>query len=171
MGDEISKVFASAYPSLVWEITHNRSGPWVFCVSADGNRELFPAVSEAVRAAPDLPGWIVQAFRSRGSLDVVIEMNGRTLGYGDIWCNVRPTTSGVDVTLHIKGLSPATDQALAQAALVLLDNAIGEYDAVMKIARLGRAPLAADSVRRADYFPLADLPEYLDSIDQSLARH
>jgi len=167
MGDEISKAFASAYPNLVWEITKGGSGPWVFCVSADGNRELFPAVSQAVRAAPDLPGWIVQAFRSRGSLNVVSDMNVLTLGDPDIWCSVHPTTSGVDVTLHIKGLSPATDRALGHAALLLLDNAVGEYDAVMKIASLGRAPLAAPPVRRPDYFPLAELPQYLDSIDES----
>ena len=171
IADEISKAFASAYPDLVWEVTKGGSGPWVFCVSADGKRELFPAVGQAVRAAPDLPGWIVQAFRSRGSLNVGIEMNGRTLAYADIWCHVHPTASGVDVMLHIAGLSPATDRELAQGALVLLDNAVGEYDAVMKIGRLGRAPLAVDPVRRADYFPLAELPRYLDSINPSSSRH
>jgi|SRR5262249_12253022 len=171
MADEISKAFVSAYPDLVWEITRNGSGPWVFCVSADGNRELFPAVSQAVRAAPNLPGWIVQAFRSRGSLNAMLRMNGRALGYQDIWCNVHLTTSGVDVTLHIKGLGPATDRELGQAAILLLDNAVGEYDAVMKIARLGRAPLAAGPLRRPDYFPLAELPQYLDSLDQSSRAH
>lgn|SRR5262245_2238775 len=165
MADEISKAFGSHYPDLVWEITSNGSHPWVFCVSADGNRALFPTVSQAVHAAPVLPDWSVQAFRSRGSLDVVLDMGGHQLGYADVWCNVRPRGSAVDVTLHIRGLSPATDKTLAQGALVLLDNAVGEYDGAMKIAQLDREPLLANPVRTADYFPLAELPQYLDGMN------
>ena len=164
MGDEISKAFSSAYPDLVWEISQAGSHPWLFCVSADGRRELFPAVSQAVRAAPDLPGWRVQAFRSRGSLNAVLDLGGRKFGYEDIWCQVAARASGVHVTLCIKGLTPATDRALGRAALVLLDNAVGEYDAVMKITQLSRGPLPANPVRRADFFPLAELPRYLDKI-------
>jgi hypothetical protein len=40
---ELSSAFKKAYPDLVWEITPNESGPWVFCVSADGNVELLNA--------------------------------------------------------------------------------------------------------------------------------
>lgn len=165
IADEIGKAFHSAYPNLVWEISRTNSQPWLFCVSADGNRDLFPAVSQAVLAAPDLPGWKVQAFRARGSLNAVLDMGGRKLGYQDVWCSVDVHTGGVGVTLHIEGLSPATDKTLSGAAILLLDNAIGEYDAVMKITELNRAPLPANPVRRADYFPLAELPQYLDSIN------
>jgi hypothetical protein len=165
IGDEISKAFRSTYPDLVWEISPSDSQPWLFCVSADGNRELFPAVSRAVDAAPDLPGWKVQAFRSRGSLNGVIDMGGHKLGYENVWCSVDVHSGGVAVTLYIEGLSPATDEALKGVALILLDDAVGEYDAVMKIAQLNRGPLPANPVRRTDFFPLAELPQYLDGIN------
>ena len=58
----------------------SKSGPWLFCVSANGNRDPFGQILRAVRAAPEVPGWKVQAFRPRGPLTAEIEMGGRTLG-------------------------------------------------------------------------------------------
>jgi hypothetical protein len=165
ISDEISKAFHSTYPGLVWEISPADSQPWLFCVSADGKRDLFPAVSHAVRTAPDIAGWKVQAFRPRGYLNGTIHMDGHKLRYEDIWCSVDVHTEGFGVTLYIAGLSPETDEALGGAAILLLDDAVGEYDAVMKIAELHRRPLPANPVRRADYFPLAELPQYLDDVN------
>ena len=54
IADEISAAFHRSYPDLFWEIDH-RPQPWVFCVSADGNKELFPAMIQAVRGAPAVP--------------------------------------------------------------------------------------------------------------------
>jgi hypothetical protein len=170
MADEIAAAFHHSYPDLFWEIDH-LSQPWVFCVSADGDRGLFPAVIQAVRGAPTLPGWNVQAFRRRGSLTVAIRMSGHKLGYEDIWCSVAPQGKGVDIVLHIDGLGTPSNHVLEQAAFVLLDNAVGEYDAVMKIANLRCEPLLANSVRRVDYFPLSELPLYLDRADHERSMH
>src|SRR5690348_14528150 len=62
---QIGREFERSYPDLVWEISPSKSGPWLFCVSANGNRELFPQVLQAVQAAPEVPGWEVRAFRPR----------------------------------------------------------------------------------------------------------
>jgi hypothetical protein len=160
--EEIREEFAKSFPGLVWEITRASSATWLFCVSADGDPKLFPRVEEAVRAAPAIPGWEIQAFRPRGSLNVTLDKGGRTLGYDDIWCSVVPRDGGVHVTLWIRGLSQQTDKALSGGALILLDNAVGEYDAVTRIKQLDRAPLPANPQRSADFFPLAELPGFLD---------
>jgi hypothetical protein len=164
---QVGQVFEAAYPGLTWEISPSKSGPWLFCVSTDGNRELFPRVQQAVAAAPAIPGWSVQAFRPRGSLNAVLEMGGRKLGYDDIWCSVERQRSGLAVTLWIRGLDQQADQALGGAALVLLDNAVGEYDAVTKIGQLNRGPLPPDPQETATFFPLSLLPAYLDGIAES----
>jgi hypothetical protein len=52
MAEGISRAFKAEYPGLVWEISPAKSGPWLFCVSADGNKELFSQVQQAVRVAP-----------------------------------------------------------------------------------------------------------------------
>jgi hypothetical protein len=161
---EIGREFERSFPGLAWEVGPNKSGPWLFCVSANGDRGLFPRVEQAVRAAPALPVWEVRAFRPRGSLDAAIDMGGRTLGYDDVWCGVRPEGGGVDLVLWVRGLTPERDRALSPAVLILLDNAVGEYDAVMKVRRLDRRPLPENPLRRPDFFPLSELPAYLDGL-------
>jgi hypothetical protein len=162
---EIRLAFKRSYPDLVWEISPSGSGTWGFCVSADGNAQLIPKVLDAVKSAPPLPGWRIQAFRCRGSLDAEIDLGGCKLGYDDIWCRVQPHDGGVNVALMIRGLSKESDEHLSSAALILLDNAIGEYDAMVKIKQLDRVPLAADPQKSKDFFPLRDLPEFLDNIE------
>lgn len=168
IGDEIARAFEAAYPGLAWEISPAASPPWVFCISADGNRPRFPMVEQAVRAAPELPGWKIQAFRPRGSLTAEIDMGGRKMGYDDIWCRAEPLAGGgARVTLLIRGLTPQSDRALSPAALILLDNAVGEYDGVMKIGQLDRGPLPPNPQRGDDFFPLVELPRFLDGIKEA----
>jgi hypothetical protein len=164
IADEVGDEFKRSYPDLSWEVSPSKSGPWLFCVSADGNRDLFPQVIQAVQAAPGIPGWTIQPFRPRGSLTAEINIGGRTLGYDDIWCSVRPMGEGVHVVLWVRGLTPELDLALSPAVLILLDNAVGEYDAVMKITQLDRGPLPPNPQRRADFFPLGELPQFLDGV-------
>jgi hypothetical protein len=167
LSQELARAFHSTYPDLKWEITPAQSGPWLFCISADGNPELFPAVEQAVRQAPSVPRWTIQAFRQRGPLTAVLDMGGRTLGYDDIWCGVERVDGRLDVTLWIRGLDPDNVQALGGAALLLLDNAVGEYDAVTRIGRLHHGPLPSDPRETPTFFPLTLLPAYLDATTET----
>jgi hypothetical protein len=164
ISEEIGREFNKAYPDLAWEVSPARSAPWLFCVSANGNRDLFPRVVRAVQGAPEVPGWMIQAFRPRGSLTGAINLGDQTLGYEDIWCSVQPLGDGIRVVLWVRGMTPELDEVLSPAALILLDNAVGESDAVMKITQLDRGPLPPNPIRRDDFFPLAELPRYLDGI-------
>jgi hypothetical protein len=165
---EVAQAFEQSYPDLLWEVSVSDSSPWLFCISADGNRDLFARVKQAVSEAPALPRWKVQAFRPRGALTAEIEIAGKKLGYDDIWCSVEPLDGGVDVTLWIRGLDAESDQALSRAAIILLDNAVGEYDAATKIKQLGRGPLPPRPLKKNSesfplLFPLADLPKFFDN--------
>lgn len=164
IGEEIGQVFTRYYPELAWEISPSRDSASLFCVSADGNGAFFPRVLDAVNAAPEIPGWKIQAFRPRGPLTVKLEMGGRKLDYDDIWRDVAPLDGGVHVILLIRGLTPE-DPKLGGAALILLDNAVGEYDAVMKIKKLGRGALPSHPERSDRFFPLRELPGFLDGIE------
>jgi hypothetical protein len=161
---ELSRAFKRSYPDLVWEITPSDAGPWVFCVSADGTPELFDAVKSAVADAGLIPGWEIKAFRQRGSLDAVIEMGDQKLGYDDIWCRVEPDGARARVTLLVRGLTLESAETLLGAALVLLDNALGEHDSVAKISELDNGPLPSNPVKSATFFPLSALPEYIDKM-------
>ena len=160
MATEITERFRRQYPGLFWEITANRVGAWGFTISADGDRAKFSDVERAAREAPEIPGWKVHAFRQRGSLDVKIRMGERILGVDDVWCSVEQIAGGVALTLWIADL----DDVVAGAAVVLLDNVIGEYDAVMKVRELARRSLPQSTAARAELLPLRDLPAALDRI-------
>src|SRR5262249_15169107 len=123
VADEMGRAFKRSFPNLAWEVGPDESGPWTFCVSADGNRSLFPELIRAVRAAPEIPGWKVRAFRARGPLTSELEVGGRKLGYEDVWCGVvERAGDGIRLVLCIRGLTRDTDRVLTQAAVLLLDN-------------------------------------------------
>jgi hypothetical protein len=162
MREEVGRVFQSYYPDLVYEISLQKSGPRLFCVSADGDVKRFPRVIDVVNNAPAIEHWRIQAFRTRGSLDGVIDFGGSTLGYDDLWCEIEPARDGFDVCLFIRGLTPDPDRQLGGAALLLLDNALGEFDAAARIKALRRAPLPDRPQRSESFFPLAELPAMMD---------
>ena len=163
VAEEVGKEFDKAYPGLVWEVTvPGRGEPWVFCVSGNGNRKLFPRVERAVKEAPKVKGWKIQAFRPRGPLDSEISMHGQTLDADDVWCEVSPGKARVSVVLHLRGVTLQSEAVLSQMALILMDNAIGEYDSVMKIADVEIALLEGTPKVSGSFFRLRNLPAFLD---------
>jgi hypothetical protein len=77
---------------------------------------------------------------------------------------VERAADGIRMVLCIRGLTPETEPALTRAAVLMLDNAVGEYDAVMKVKELGRDRLPDNPQRQENFFPLRELPAYLDQI-------
>lgn len=160
--EEVGERFDEAFPGLVWEVSPADRGPWLFCVSANGDGKLFPRVERVVREAPEVAGWTIQAFRPRGEAGAEITLNDVTLGGGDVWCEVRKARRGIDLVLHVRGATAENHEMITQAALILLDNAIGEYDTVKRIAELDVAMLEGRPRKSEGFFPLKELPGFLD---------
>jgi hypothetical protein len=93
-----------------------------------------------------------------------MQMNDRKLGYEDIWCEVEPDGARARVTLLVDGLTLDSAESLLGAALVLLDNAVGEHDSVVRISELSNGPLPVNPKRSEKLFPLSELPAYLDRL-------
>jgi hypothetical protein len=167
MAPEIAAAFERDYRGLVWELGPAKEGPWTFCVSADGDRSRFPAVIKAVEAAPAIPGWTIHAFRQRApaGYGFRIEMEGHALAADDIWWSAVEEDGGLHLTLWIRGLTSETVSLLAGAAVILLDNALGEFDSVTKIRSLDPQPLPA---RVPDGLaPFVELPGRVDRLPTS----
>jgi hypothetical protein len=60
---EINSVFQALDERVLVEIAPSPDGEWELCLTADGCREVFPAIIEAVRGAPPVPGWKVRALQ------------------------------------------------------------------------------------------------------------
>jgi len=128
-------------------------------ISVDGKRELFPAVEEIYAARPTVPGWTIVAFRPRSDPadPFVIEMNGRTLDPRRMKVTTARNGEKLDINVFVPEFT--TLDELGQAAFILLDHLLGEYDMETRIggiqwAAIERAPATARS--------LVDLPEVLD---------
>jgi hypothetical protein len=142
---------------LMFAFGPTRDGRREFVVSADGIRSVFPAVQKLVAAAPDLPGWKIIAFRPAADLDS-ITFGDRKMGKDDIWFHAYSSQGAAAVDLYIRDYTEATAQPLTQAAFLLLDYALGEYDVETKLGALSFKPLPIDPVAEG-LKPFRELPE------------
>jgi hypothetical protein len=141
---ELSGELARVSKGLTFEIGEEKAGQREFVVSADGIRELFPAVQKLVAAAPPLPGWTIVAFRQPKSLDFTIQLGEHELGADDVWFSAAPEGERVGLTLYVRGLTDDNRHLLGPAVFLLLDSAVGEYNVETKVGAIDSRPLPED---------------------------
>jgi hypothetical protein len=161
----LSRALENIAPGLVFELGIAVDGAeFELTISADGRKELFPVVQRLVAAAPPLPGTKVVAFRPRKR----IEEFGMQVGEGRVSGNELYFVASNDldrkglvmVELFVKDMKREDDDALKNAAFMLLEAAVGEYDLETKIGTVDIKPAPAKI--EAPLKPLKDLPATLD---------
>ena len=157
----IDAEFSKLYPDLAFELWGPDGDAVDFVISADGQTPLFDEVLEAVRSAPAMPGWRVLAFRPRRSVKARISAMGHQLSGDQVRYRCEPENGRLRVALFVEDLNDDNWDILCATSCVLLDMALGEFDAATKIAALEHYPLN-DETRRLAPKPLAQLPEELD---------
>jgi hypothetical protein len=146
---ELREAVHAVQPGLVLELARGEEGePRQLIVSADGRPERVDAVKDFVAAAPALPGWEVVAFRPRMPVgeSLAIELQGERVGPEDISFRVTPTDDGLDLTLHVRGLTAANERLRGLGASLLAEHAVGERDALTLLTGLRIEPPAATRV-------------------------
>ncbi|WP_136467978.1 hypothetical protein [Flagellimonas onchidii] len=113
---------------LTWEFSPIKdNGIREFTVSADGIRELFPAVEKLVLAAPEIPNWKINAFRQRiPGEDLRIDFGEFSISYSDIFFKYEDEGEKIGIELYIKDFDGEGQKQ--NAIYILLDGLIGEYD-------------------------------------------
>ena len=169
--DKIGVEFEKHFPELNWEIEITEEGPWFFIISADCDPEKFSDVIAAYQSAPALEHWVLFPFRQPGSLETRVEIPGGTLGYDDVWCEVSllplAEPQQIELTILIPDFDDENEDELADAGYQLLDNALGEFDVATFIAEVSFAALDAIPLQTEHRFPLGDLPEYIERLQES----
>jgi hypothetical protein len=158
---ELAAELGRVRPGLVYELGPHGEDPRSFVVSADGISTLFPEVLRLVAAAPELPGWSIRAFRPRRPGAVRVEIEGCSLGTGDVWFRAFPEGSRVRLQLFVRGLTDALFAERATAVFLLLDAALGERDAEEKLGSISWRPLPEDP-ERAGMRPFGELVRAVD---------
>jgi hypothetical protein len=136
-------------PRLTYEVGNNMQ-PREIIITADGNKDGFPAVITLAAAAPVIPGWKVIPFRQPQAHDSV-EVGGVLLKTEDIYFHATPVEDHrLALMLWVKPTRELTPRILQLAGL-LVDSAVGEYDLATRLAGMemqkGEPPPEAQPLR------------------------
>lgn len=157
--DELHKVS----PELTFEFGPKENGTREFVVSADGNQSAFSDVKKLVDAAPKIAGWKIIAFRQRKE-GLVIELPGTgvKLAPDTILFEHAPPKKGekLDVKIYVPGRTEENHAQIDQAAFILLDSTLGEYDVETQLGAIDFLPLPPDT---KGLKPLTELPKVVDA--------
>ena len=160
--NEKLKLFSSG---MVAEVAINREpgAMHTLVISADGRATLFPSVRALVAEAPSLTRFKALAFRPRRSGDSELNINGKTFAMADFFYRELGRSEGkLDVEVLVKGLTPATTEGATQAISLMLDGALGEFDAEAKLGEIRIAVLPAELPVNAK--PLNEIAKAVDSL-------
>ena len=132
-------------------------------ISAHGNPDQFENVMAVVRAAPSLPGYKVQAFRSRtlGS-DFSMGMDGLELACSDVLVAHYDAGGIVGLELAFEKIIPQDMRDQAQhMAFIMLDHVLGEWDFAVRVGPVDFVDAFSPGVSGAE--PLSVFPTIFDA--------
>jgi Family of unknown function (DUF695) len=144
---ELRDVTEPVAPGLIFEFGPAGEGePRPVVVSADGQPERVDAVKEFVASAPPLPGWEVVAFRPGMEIGESIEiaLEDQRVGAADLWFRVTEDEDGLNLALHVRGLTPENRKLRGLGATLLAQHAVGERTSLTLLNSLKVEPLPDD---------------------------
>ena len=137
---EINDHLKQVNPDLTCTIGPKTEGQREFIISADGLREVFPAVISLADHAPKSERWQIIKFRQASSPQV-LNFEGLSLEPKDCYFDCEPENDMVKLTLYVKGYD--AEPKMAALALLMLDHLLGEYDVETKIGTIDPKDLSA----------------------------
>jgi hypothetical protein len=158
--DELSTELGKINPDLTFEFGPLIDGKRDFVISAGGIKDAFPAVRELVAHAPALSHWRVIAFRPRRSPVSTIEFQDVKLKPEQVRMRLARDGEKVGLTLLMPDYTEARGAEFGQAAYLLLDEALGEYDVETKVGFIEFEALP--STTPVDTVPLSELSTAFD---------
>ncbi|WP_404355660.1 hypothetical protein [Methylotuvimicrobium sp. KM1] len=144
--DEISEQLSKYKEGVVFEISQEQNGKREFIISADGLKELFPAVKTLKEAAPSFKKWSIVAFRPRmdNYARFKLDYAGKEFDPANIWIYYRIQDGYFDLIIYHREYSEEERNAFISGAYILLDMALGEYDVVTGIRYIDHQRLPAN---------------------------
>lgn len=162
LAQELGQRIEAFHPDLSFDLWGRPGKARELILTADGNLNAFPAVQVLGSAAPSLPGWTVTLFRPRRGTDVEINYDGFNLNPRACWFRIEPDDGRVGLYLFMPGLRRDNRGAAIGASFIMLDAAIGEFDAATRIGFVRHDPLPEDTIA-AGLLPFRRFPEALDN--------
>lgn len=157
--DKLKAAISKVHPGLTFEFGPDENGARDFVISADGLKDVFPAVESLHAAAPSLPRWRFIKFRPRRSA-MTLQIGDIKLEPEDLEVAIEADGDKAGFTVFIKGYDKSCSNVLSQAAFIMLDQAIGEYDMETKVGFIEIKPY--DVEPKYNRHSLVELPQMFD---------
>ena len=149
---------------LALELEHDKDGKnALLVVTAHGSIEQFENVLALVRHAPHIPGYALQAFRSRAlGSDFSMGMDGLSLACSDVLVGHYDAGGVVGLELSFEKIMAPDMLAHAQhMAFIMLDHVLGEWDFAVRVGPVDFVEAFSDEVAGAE--PLSVFPPIFDA--------
>jgi hypothetical protein len=130
--DELQAQLQKVKPGLTFEFGPKHDGIREFVISADGIKDIFPAVIALANAAPALSRWKIIKFRPRRD-QTQITMNGLTISPEQVEFTIEPDGAKAGITFFIEGYKETEHVRYASVVYLMLDQSLGEYDVETKV--------------------------------------
>lgn len=154
-----------AFRSDLWfEVGGGPTAQRELVLTAEGRAEAFPALLELARAAPDIPGWQVVAFKQAQGFEFVTHYEDIVVAPEATWfmpllSETNPRSLGL--RLAFSHFESSKERQFLVAAYLMLEAGLGELAASQQIAHL-EVCQAPSSPEASGYRSLSSLPDYLN---------
>jgi hypothetical protein len=175
--DQLKSKLKTVDQGLAYEIGSGQKAEKRLVISADANPELFPVVQKLVAAAPVMPRWEVVPFRQRASEEDLVQMaipsspakDGKSVSTPGLRADemryaMEKAGDLANVTLYLKDYKGDKEQEYM--ADLMLQQALGEYDSVMRVGQVKYGSLTQTNDKKSA--PLSQLAAKLDQMLGSL---
>lgn len=157
----IAKQLDKYYRGLSLEIGVNKENIIELTISANGIKALFKRVKTLVSAAPELEGWEIFAFRQIKPITGPLLVRGLKFQLEDIKFKAEISRGYFDIVIYHKELNQENFEAIGEAAFLMMDRLIGEYDVATKIAQIDFQALPEDYTEKGIQ-PLEEIKKSLE---------
>jgi hypothetical protein len=130
--EELRTAMRKVHPDLTFEFGPIEQDRREFVISADGIKTAFPFVESLYASAPSLPQWTFIKFRPRRT-PMELQVGDLHVKPGDMEVSIEADGSKAGLTVFLRGYDKARENQFLQAAFIMLDQAIGEYDMETKV--------------------------------------
>lgn len=163
--DELQAQLQLVHPGLTFEFGPKENGQREFVISADGIRDVFPAVLALANAAPPLPRWKITKFRPRRGFQTPVALNGLKISPEQVEFTIEPDGDKAGLTLFIDGYNANQHEKYASVVYLMLDQVLGEYDVETKVGFINLESRSAQSKLGKQSF--SALAQSLDNLIKS----
>ena len=156
---ELHRSLVKVHAALGFEFGSEADDRLDLCITADGDVKAFEAAREVVSAAPRVPRWNIHCFRQRKDLaNMTIAVGEFATEAKDVRYLANFASSKLDIVLLYDLADDMDPQLLYTISVLMLDAALGEFDAATGIASLD-----AVNGRHPKSLPFLELPTAFDA--------